>query len=299
MVDKLREAGIGVRVYDIAPPTFRQDIEFYEGSILDLESLRTALDNVDAVMHLAAVADVKDVFADPHYAESVNVRGTNNVLEAMRLSGKKRVVYGSTVWVYDGADGAVVDETTALQAPAHFYTATKLAGEYYCRSYAGLYGLETTILRYGIPYGPRARAGAVIPTLVRKALNGEPLTLAGDGSQFREFVYVEDLAEGNVLALTSRSKNRIYNLDGTEKVTIRRIVDAIQNVLGPCQIEHVSARPGDFSGKEISSRRAEEELGWTARTSFEDGLRRYIDWFRRELELRQPTPAVAHASLVE
>src|SRR5207253_2590664 len=117
-----------------------------------------------------------------------------------------------------------------LKPPSHLYTATKIASEYYCESYSKLYNLSTTILRYGIPYGPRARAGAVVPIFVKKALQGQALTIAGDGLQFRKFVYVEDLAEGNVLALKPIAANKIYNLDGTEKVTIKQIAETVQKL---------------------------------------------------------------------
>src|SRR5581483_12249445 len=129
-------------------------------------------------------ADVKDVLNDPSYSEAINTRGTANVLEAMRLSGVKRIVYGSTTWVYSDCQEVEVDEATPIPPPTHLYTATKLTGEYYCRSYAALYKLEPTILRYGIPYGPRARPGAVIPIFVEKALTGQKISIAGDGSQF-------------------------------------------------------------------------------------------------------------------
>jgi UDP-glucose 4-epimerase len=283
-VDKLRDEGITVRIYDLVTPSFRSDIEFCQESILDLVALCKALDQVDAVMHLAAVADVKEVLEDPLYAEEINVRGTINVLEAMRRTAVKRLVYGSTIWVYDGADAGVVDETSPLHAPAHFYTATKLAGEYYCRAYSNLYGLETTILRYGIPYGPRSRAGAVIPTLVQKSLKGEALTIAGDGSQFRKFVFVEDLAVGTALALRPVAKNKTYNLDGEEKISIREVAEAIQRILGPLPIKYAATRLADFSGREISSNRANEELGWKTVVRFEDGLRRYINWYKGESE---------------
>ena len=135
VVDKLREKGISVRVFDMVMPTFRDDIEFYHGSLLDLEALRMAMAGIDVVFHLAAVADVKDVFEEPGYAESINVRGTINVLEAVRRSGGRiwRVVYGSTTWVYNGATASRVDEDTPLQSPIHLYTATKIASEYYCQ----------------------------------------------------------------------------------------------------------------------------------------------------------------------
>jgi UDP-glucose 4-epimerase len=280
VVDRLRDRGVAVRVFDMVLPTFRSDIEFYHGSLLDLEALRMALSGIDVVYHLAAVADVKDVFDDPYYAESINVRGTLNVLEAARRGKKPRVIYGSTTWVYSEAAGTNVDEQTALRAPSHFYTATKMSSEYYCQSYSRLYGVPVTILRYGIPYGPRARDGAVVPIFVQKALRGEPLTIAGDGSQFRKFVYVEDLAEGNVLAMKPVAANRIYNLDGTERITIKQIAETVQKIVGDVRIETVPARPGDFSGKEVSSELARTELGWEPRVSFEEGVRRYVAWYR-------------------
>lgn len=288
LVDKLRDKGVEVRVFDMVMPDYRKDIEFYQGSLLDLDALRMALSGIEAVFHLAAVADVKDIFQEPHYSEAINVRGTINVLEAARLSGKiNRVIYGSTTWVYSEANEQNVDEDTPLNSPSHLYTATKLAGEYYCHAYSKLYGLSVTILRYGIPYGPRARDGAVIPIFVGKALRGEPLTIAGDGSQFRKFVYVEDLAEGNVLALRSIAKNKIYNLDGKETITIKQIAETIQKILGNVQIEHVPARPGDFSGKEISSELARKELGWKPKVNFEEGVRRYIIWYKKREERRK------------
>lgn len=287
VVDKLKAKGLEVCIYDGVIPTHRKDIEFYQGSILDMSALGMAMNGIDAVFHLAAVADVKDVLDDPHYAESINVRGTANVLEVARRSNVKRVIYGSTTWVYSEASVNKVDETTALYAPSHFYTATKLAAEYYCFSYSKLYGLETTILRYGIPYGPRARDGAVIPIFVRKAINGEPITIAGDGSQYRKFIYVEDLAEGNVLALKSAAKNKIYNIDGSEKITIRQIAETIKKIIGNVKIEYTPARPGDFSGKEVSSELAEKELGWKTMTGFEEGLRRYIKWYKEREEIRK------------
>ncbi len=285
VVDKLRDKNVQVRVFDAAVYNYRKDVECYKGSLLELNDLLFASMGMDAILHLAAVADVKDVFERPHYSEAINVRGTINVLEAARRSNVRRVVYGSTTWVYSEAEEDCVDEKTALHAPTHLYTATKLTGEYYCQAYSRLYGLETTILRYGIPYGPRARDGAVIPIFVKKALNGEPLTLAGDGSQFRKFVYVEDLAEGNVLALKSVAKNKIYNLDGKDKITIRQIAETVQKIVGDVKIEYVPARPGDFSGKEVSSELARKELGWEPKISFEEGVSRYIKWFRdREAE---------------
>lgn len=287
VVDVLRRKGARVRVFDMVMPTFRDDIEYYQGSLLDGEALSMAMNGVEFVFHLAAVADVNDVHKHPTRSEAINVRGTFNVLEAARWAGVRRVIYGSTTWVYSDVKGDTVDEETPLLAPSHFYTATKIASEYYCRAYSGLYGVETTMLRYGIPYGPRARDGAVIPIFVRKALAGEPIVIAGDGLQFRKFVYVEDLAEGNVAALQPIAKNRIYNLDGSEKVTIRQIAETVAKIVGKADIQFGEGRPGDFGGKEVSTQRAKEELGWTPQVNFEEGVRRYVAWYKERHAARE------------
>ena len=283
VVDKLKDKGIEVRVYDLVMPTFRDDIEYYQGSLLDRSTLGMAMEGIDIVFHLGAIADVKEVYEDPIYSESINTRGTINVLEASKNGGVLKLVYGSTTWVYSDTDKKFVDESTPLHAPSHLYTATKIASEYYCQTYSKLYGLKTTILRYGIPYGPRARGRAVIPVFVRKALDNEPLTIAGDGSQFRNFVYVEDLAEGNVLGACKIADNKIYNLEGDVKISIKDIAETIKKILGDVKIEYIEGRPGDFSGKESSNKKAEEELGWKPKMCFEDGVKKYIDWYQEQL----------------
>lgn len=281
VVDKLRARNFDVSVYDLKNGSSVDGIQCYNASLLDVETLRIAMNGVDAVYHLAAVADVNDVVADPSYAEMINVRGTLNVLEAARRAKVRRVIYGSTTWVYSQCPADQVDEDTIPLPPVHLYSATKLTSELYCRSYQQMYGLETVILRYGIPFGPRARGNTVVALFVQKALRGEPLTLAGDGSQFRKFIYVEDLAEGNVQALQSAACNRTYNLDGAEKITIRQIAETVNRLLGPVEIIHTPPRPGDFGGKEVSSERAKRELGWAPKVSFEEGVRRYIEWLKK------------------
>src|SRR5438132_12155292 len=207
VVDKLRLRGHEPVIYDLRPSPWHNQGPAYPvdtvlGSIADREALERALHSCDAVAHLAAVADVNDVHAEPEDAERVNARGTVAVLEAARRAGVKRIVYASTIWVYSDCEGEAVDEETLLPAPSHLYTSTKLAGELYCKAYQELYGIDYTILRFGIPYGPRAREAAVIPAFVGKALQGQALTIAGDGAQSRRFVYVEDLADGVALALS-------------------------------------------------------------------------------------------------
>lgn len=283
VVDKLLEYGVTVRIFDMVYPTEwedEDDVEFYKGSITDLDDLRMAMSGIDAVVHMAALANVNEVVEEPHYAESINVRGTINVLEAMRKGNVDRLVYASTSWVYSDVEQDVVDEETPLEAPEHLYTTTKITSEFYCQNYANHYDLETTIVRYGIPYGPRARGGTVLPIFTRLALDGDPLTVYGSGEQFRNFVYVEDLAEGTVLALMPEAKGEIYNLTGDEKVTINQVAETVQEVVGDVDIVHEEARGEDFSGKEVDNTKAKEELGWYPETSFEEGVRRYVEWYR-------------------
>ena len=289
VVERLIAQGVEPRVLDMKDPPMDGPVELIRGSLTDPEVVEQAVDGVEAVIHLAAIANVDDVLRDPAWSEAVNTRGTLNVLEACRNAGVGRVVYASTIWVYSDCDDQSVDEETRIAPPSHVYTATKLAGELYCKSYQELYGLDYTILRFGIPYGPRARDGGVIRAFVERALAGEPLTVAGNGEQSRRFVYVEDLADGAVKGLQPQAANRVYNLAGRESVSILQVAETVQTVLGAGEIEHVPARSGDFPGKEIATDRAEHELGWTPATSFTEGVRRYAEWFKKELE-RQPAP---------
>jgi len=266
------------------------------GDLLDVDVLRAALRGCDAVVHLAAVADVNDVVADPARAELVNDRGTGILLEAARAEETPRVVYASTVWVYGDANGfGPVDEDSHLPLPGHLYTATKLAGEMYCTSYAALWGLEHTILRFGIPYGPRARPATVVAAFVARARAGKSLTITGDGTQSRRFVYVEDLADGVVAALAPSAAGRIYNLVGDESVSVREIAEAVRRLVADVPIVHVADRPGDLRPAEISGARAAEELGWRPQTSFAEGVRRYVDWVTET----HGTPSAATASRIE
>jgi UDP-glucose 4-epimerase len=285
VVDKLADAGIEPRIYDLRPSLHHEpgSVESVIGDLFDGDRLRTAMEDCDAVVHLAAYADVGVVAEQPVGAEECNSRGTLAVLEAARAT-HTRVVYGSTIWVYGASGDGVIDEDSSLGLPDHLYTASKLAGEMYCNSYGELYGVPCTILRFGIPYGPRARPTAVIPIFVSKALKGEPLTIAGDGMQTRRFVYVEDLAEGVVAAVERGADKRVYNLAGDETVTIRELADVVSELIDDTEVIHTPGRGGDFGGAVISNERAAQELGWRASTPLREGIRRYLAWL-------QPAPA--------
>ncbi len=292
VVDRLLDRGMTPRIFDLSASPYHSplEVETFTGSITDAANLDLAMRDCDAVIHLAAVADVGHVLADPVLAEEVNTRGTLNVLEAACRAKVGRVVYGSTTWVYSDCPEQEVDEETAIPAPRHLYTATKLAGETYCAGYAELYDLESTVLRFGIPYGPRARAAGVVAKFTDLSFEGKALTIAGDGSTTRSFIYVEDLADGIVAALAPEAAGRTYNLSGDEVVTILEIAERVQENVDTCEITHTPPRPGDFPGKSISNERALEELGWKAETSFKEGVRKYVEWVRTTTRPPDPVP---------
>lgn len=291
VVDKAIAAGHEAVVFDTRQSPY--GAETILGDVTNFDEVAAAAAGCGAILHLAAMADVNEVAKAPVMTEAVNAQGTLAVLEAARVANVARVVYASTIWVYGEQVEGIATEDSPLGIPRHFYTATKLAGEMYCHSYGELYGLEHTILRFGIPYGPRAREAAVLPAFVIKAHAGEPLTIAGTGEQSRRFVYVEDLADGVVAALVPEAANRIYNLVGDESVTIREIAELVQQLVQPVEIVHLEGRKGDFPGVEVSGERAARELGWRATTSFADGARRYVDWFIASARGRESDLALA------
>jgi UDP-glucose 4-epimerase len=284
VVDRLAAAGHRPRILDTRPSPWHdlERVDTVIGDICRLEDVRRAMRGCVAVCHLAAAADVGEVHAHPVWATELNGGGTLNVLEAAREAGVKRVVYASTVWVYSDTEADEVDEDTPLAHPAHLYTAGKLSGELYCHSYRELYGLEPTILRFGIPYGPRARPAAVIPSFVERARRGEPLTIAGTGEQERSFVYVEDLADGVVRALVPAAAGRTYNLAGRETATIRQLAEIVSDQVAETPIVHTPGRAGDLRGARVNSDRAERELGWRASTPLDEGVRRYAAWLEQQ-----------------
>lgn len=279
VVDHLAAAGHDVTVLDRAPP-HRPDVGFRRTDITDAASVHRGVRDADTVFHLAAVADVNEAFQRPAATVAVNVQGTANVWEAARDCGVGRVVLASTVWVYGASVGM---EPLTEEAPidlgraGHLYTSTKIAAELVAHSYFQLYGLPFTILRYGIPFGPRMRDELVIARFVRMARAGQLITIHGDGSQVRNYVYVEDLAAAHVLALADAAENEVISLEGAEPVSVRRIVEAVRDAVGgQAAVEFVPARTGDYAGCAVSPEKARRLLGWAPTTPFEEGVRRYL-----------------------
>jgi UDP-glucose 4-epimerase len=285
VVDALLGAGYEVRVIDPKPPA-QADVEWADVDMLDQDSVTDALKDSHAVFHLAAMADVNDIVADPAESVALNTLGVARVLEAGRRADTGRVIVSSTVWVYAATHGDEVDETTLfdLETDRHLYVSEKIAAEMLCRDYSTLFGRPYTVLRYGIPFGPRMRSDLVVAAFLLRAMRGEPLRIDGDGSQERRFVYVEDLAAAHVLALKPVAANRTYNLESSETTSIRQLAEAVRDLVGDVEVTFGPSRPGDYRARMVRSDRAREELGWIPTHSFSDGLRKTLDWYREQLE---------------
>src|SRR5262245_51225018 len=235
VVDALVEAGHRVTVLDHRVRPQREDVDFEDVDLLDLSSVVAATRGAEHVFHLAAVSNVNYAFKYPVYSTSLNVMGTTNVLEAARINAARRVYLASTVWVYNGApNGRPADETTPfhLNGAGHIYTSTKMACEMICHNYHELYQMPFTVLRYGIAYGQRMREELLIPSFLRRALRGEPLGVAGEGKQYRRFVYVRDLADAHVLAMSDAAVNETYNLEGPRTVSVLEVAERIRSLVG-------------------------------------------------------------------
>jgi UDP-glucose 4-epimerase len=285
VVDALLGAGYDVRVIDPKQPV-QDRVEWADVDMLDQDSVTDALKDASAVFHLAAMADVNDIVADPAESVALNTLGVARVLEAGRRADTGRVLVSSTVWVYAATHGDEVDETTLfdLETDRHLYVSEKIAAEMLCRDYATLFGRPYTVLRYGIPFGPRMRSDLVVAAFLLRAMRGEPLRIDGDGSQERRFVYVEDLAAAHVLALKPIAANRTYNLESSETTSIRQLAETVRDLVGDVEVTFGPSRPGDYRARMVRSDRARDELGWAPKHSFAEGLSKTLDWYREQLE---------------
>jgi len=281
VVDHLVQAGHDVVVIDVAAQWRNPAADYRTADVFDSAVLDAAVDGCQAIFHLAGASDVNQVAADPVRAVRLNVEGTARVLEAARRRGVGRVLLASTVWVYGATIGAgerTEDAPVDLRSAGHVYISTKIAAELLMHSYREMFGQQFTILRYGIPYGPRMRDALVVARFVRAALAGQPITIAGTGDQQRSYVFVADLADAHVRALSPAAADQTVALEGGTPVSVREIAEVVRSLVAPVPVEHVPARAADYQGMSISNGLAKELIGWSPVTSFEDGIRRYLRW---------------------
>lgn len=288
LVDVLIKSGHETIIYDLDTPKYGQNCQYIRGDVNDLARLTIHTKSVEYIYHLAAEANVNRFYDSPIFSNYTTANSTLNVLECAGINNVHRVLLASTEWVYGGTEGneneLITEEAPYAQTPDHLYTSSKIAAELFCKNYKALYGVNYTIMRYGIPFGERARPETVTPIFIKKILKDEEITIHGDGSQTRQFIYVKDLAEGNAACLNPKAENEIFNLNGTEKISVIGIVRTIEEILNKkAKLKFIEDRKGNYKGRFISSEKALNILGWKPAMAYKEALKRYVHNYVKEL----------------
>ena len=264
-------------------------LELLEGDIRDYDTCRAAVRGVDYVIHQAALPSVPRSVEDPVTSNAVNVTGTLNLLWTAKEAGAKRFVYASSSSVYGNAPTLPKHEAMK-PGPLSPYAVGKLTGEYYCMNFFSLYGFETVALRYFNVFGPRqdpeSQYAAVIPKFITALDEGRSPTIYGDGEQSRDFTFVKNVVEVNLLAARATGlTQRIFNVACGERVTLNELLEQLQKLCGT-EIEPVfeASRAGDVKHSLADIELAKEELGFTPRFSLEEGLAETVKWYLKPSE---------------
>jgi len=296
LVEELVKQGQRVRVIDnlstgkkenIKP--FLEKIEFIEGDIRDLEIVREAMDEVDYVLHQAAVPSVPRSVKDPLTSNSVNVEGTLNILIAARDAGVKRVVYASSSSVY-GDTPVLPKHEDMKQEPRSPYAVSKLAGELYCQASYHVYGLETVALRYFNVFGPwqdpQSQYAAVVPKFITALLHGKPPMIFGDGEQSRDFTYIENVVAANLLAAKAPNvAGEAFNIACGERITINELARMLAEFIGvTTEPEHTPARSGDVLHSLADISKAKRLLGYEGKVGVHEGLKQTVEWYKNHCD---------------
>jgi UDP-glucuronate 4-epimerase len=238
----------------------------------------------DVIVHLAARAGVRPSIEQPRLYADVNVLGTVAYLEAAcRLEPRPRFVYASSSSVYGDRASGPFRESDPVDLPVSPYAATKRACELLAHTFHHLHGLPVTGLRFFTAYGPRNRPDLAIARFTRLIDQGLPVPMFGDGTSRRDYTYVGDIVDGVVRAIAHCSTHHLYNLGHSQPVALGELIDSIGRALGKApRIEVLPEQPGDVRQTFAAIERASEELGYAPRTTFEDGLSRYIAWYRAQ-----------------
>lgn len=257
------------------------NVEFIQGSVTDLALLQEVFRGVQYVFHQAALTSVPRSIEKPRASYETNLTGTLDVLLAARDNGVHKMIYASSSSVY-GDTPTLPKREDMMPCPLSPYAVTKLAGEYYCQVFQEVYKLSTVCLRYFNVYGPRqdpdSQYAAVIPRFIKRAREGKPPTIFGDGEQTRDFTFVKDAVKANILAAESNAC-KVFNISRGESITINRLAEIIMELIGN-RVEpiHQEPRPGDIrhSLADVSEAKA---FGYEPRCGLEAGLTETIRWF--------------------
>jgi UDP-glucose 4-epimerase len=292
LVEALVERGGPVRVLDdfsTGSPAnleaMRDHVEVIDGDITDLETVRRAMHGVEVVFHQAALASVPRSVANPLATHRACADGTLHVLLAARDAGVRRVVYAASSSAY-GNSARLPKRETDPTAPLSPYAAAKLAGENYCAAFSEVYGLETVRLRYFNVFGPRQSPdspyAAVIPRFIAALIAGRSPVIHGDGRQSRDFTYVADVVQANLLAAdTPGVSGRVYNVACGRRTTLLELIEHLNGRLGTAiEPTHTAPRPGDVRDSQADIERARTELGYRPTTDVATGLGHCLQWWQ-------------------
>lgn len=263
-------------------------IDFLLADLRDADAVARAVQGVDYVLHQAALRSVPRSVDDPFSTTEVNVTGTLNLLMAAHRAGVKRVVCASSSSIYGGSAEAVQSESQ-LATPLSPYGASKMANELYCYVFTHTYGLETVCLRYFNVFGPRqdpaSEYAAVIPRFILAGLRDEPLEVHGDGLQSRDFTYVDNVVEFNLLAATAPGiAGEVFNVGCGQSYQVLQIKSYLEKILGKSlRAYHTPPRKGDARYTRADMSKARRLLGYEVKIHFEEGLRRTVEFFRSML----------------
>ena len=294
IVQRILAMGDNVRVFDNFSFGKHENLRGLEdnldvivGDLLDQGVVRKAMEGVDVVLHQAALRSVPFSVENPALVNRVNVEGTLNVLIAARDAGVKRVVYASSSSVY-GNSMLLPKNEEQLPDPVSPYAVSKLTGEYYCRVFTELYGLETVSLRYFNVYGPRqdpsSHYATVIPRFIRWAMLEESLEVHGDGLQSRDFTYIDNVVSANLLAVQCRDGvGEAFNVGQGSAHTLLELANLLQEIHGTdVRLLQTRSWPGDVRHTLADIYKAERCLGYRPHVSFEEGIVRTVRHFTEE-----------------
>ncbi|MFA4663239.1 SDR family oxidoreductase [Pyrococcus kukulkanii] len=260
-----------------------ENVKFINADVRDFEAIADIIREADYVFHEAAQISVDESVKDPVFTEEVNVIGTLNVLMAL-AEGNGKLIFASSAAVYGDNPNLPLKESETL-SPISPYGVTKLAGEHYCRVFYEIYGVPTVVLRYFNVYGPRqssAYAG-VISIFMRNAIKNEPLTIFGDGKQTRDFIYVKDVVEANLLvAQKKKAEGEIFNVATGKETTVLELALKIIDLSGSSSsIVFAPPRPGDIR-RSVADISKLKKLGFSPKYTLEEGLKETFEWFKNE-----------------
>ena len=268
---------------------FRDRIEFIHGDLLDVPTVVRAVEGVQYVFHQAALASVPRSVERPLDTHAACVTGTLNLLDAARRAGVQRLVYAASSSAYGDQPFSSKREGD-LPAPISPYGAAKLAGEYYCQAFTATYGFQTVCLRYFNVFGPRqdpnSPYSAVIPLFITAMLSGRQPVIYGDGRQSRDFTYVANVVEANLLAAEAPGvAGRVFNIANGRSTDLLTLLDVLNRLLGMnVQPQHAPPRPGDVRESMADITLARKMLGYEPKVGFEEGLRLSIAYYRKLVE---------------